>query len=177
MPQWQPTKEGYLSFLVESKAVYDAMEGVMASGDHPMFSQFTKTGLERGQALAQDIAWFEAQGMRAPSASGAGVSYATYLRQLALKDPQSFLCHWYNVYFAHTAGGRMIGAKVASMLELPASMAFYAWEGDLNAHMTQVRESINSVAEGWSREEKDRCLGETQKSFELSGQLLRLIAG
>jgi heme oxygenase len=174
------------------------MEGVMASGDHPMcacllarclltllsrpdtrraVSQFTKTGLERGQALAQDIAWFEAQGMRAPSASGAGVSYATYLRQLALKDPQSFLCHWYNVYFAHTAGGRMIGAKVASMLELPASMAFYAWEGDLNAHMTQVRESINSVAEGWSREEKDRCLGETQKSFELSGQLLRLIAG
>lgn len=34
--QWQPTREGYLSFLVESKAVYDAMEGVMASGAHPM---------------------------------------------------------------------------------------------------------------------------------------------
>jgi hypothetical protein len=32
------------------------------------------------------------------------------------------------------------------------------------------------AAEGWSREEKDRCLEETGKSFQLSGQLLRLIA-
>ncbi len=71
----------------------------------------------------------------------------------------------------------MIGAKVAQMLSLPASMAFYAWEGDLNAHMAGVRDAINAVAEGWSREEKDRCLAETQKSFELSGKLLRIIAG
>ena len=26
--------------------------------------------------------------------------------------PQAFICHFYNVYFAHTAGGRMIGKKV-----------------------------------------------------------------
>lgn len=35
-PQWTPTKEGYLAFLVESKAVYDEMESLMASGSNPM---------------------------------------------------------------------------------------------------------------------------------------------
>jgi len=34
------------------------------------------------------------------------------LRQLAKDNPQAFLCHFYNIYFAHTAGGRMIGTKV-----------------------------------------------------------------
>lgn len=139
---------------------------------------FTRTGLERGEALAHDIAWFQAQGVTPTDvgSSGPGREYAAYLQSLAKSDPQSFLCHWYNVYFTHTAGGRMIGAKVTQVLELPPSLRFYAWEGDLNAHMAAVREAINQVAEGWTREEKDRCLGETQKSFELSGKLLRLIA-
>ncbi len=35
-PQWKPTKEGYLSFLIESKAVYDCMESIMATGDNPI---------------------------------------------------------------------------------------------------------------------------------------------
>ena len=40
-------------------------------------------------------------------------------------DPPVFLCHFYNVYFAHTAGGRMIGAKVASMILDSKDLAFY----------------------------------------------------
>lgn len=43
---------------------------------------------------------------------GPGMTYAKYLKQLAAEDPQSFICHYYNYYFAHTAGGRMIGKKV-----------------------------------------------------------------
>ena len=27
--QWQPTREGYLKFLVESKVVYDALEQIV----------------------------------------------------------------------------------------------------------------------------------------------------
>ena len=44
MAQWQPTKEGYLKFLVESKAVYDAMEEIVASGDSPIYAAFVDTG-------------------------------------------------------------------------------------------------------------------------------------
>jgi hypothetical protein len=102
---------------------------------------------------------------------------SSYLTQLAATDAPGFLCHWYNVYFAHTAGGRMIGTKVASMILDGASLAFYEWEGDLATHMAAVRDAINDVAEGWSRAEKDRCLEETGLSFKYSGELLRLIMG
>lgn len=34
------------------------------------------------------------------------------LQRLAKEDPPAFLCHFYNIYFAHSAGGRMIGKKV-----------------------------------------------------------------
>jgi hypothetical protein len=44
--------------------------------------------------------------------AAAGMTYAKHLKQLAAEDPQSFICHYYNYYFAHTAGGRMIGKKV-----------------------------------------------------------------
>ena len=52
------------------------------------------------------------------------------LRELADKDPPAFLCHFYNIYFAHTAGGRMIGAKVASMILDSRELNFYkVWLG------------------------------------------------
>ena len=47
------------------------------------------------------------------------------LQELATAAPPAFLCHYYNIYFAHTAGGRMIGAKVASMILDGAELAFY----------------------------------------------------
>jgi hypothetical protein len=33
--QWQPTREGYLRFLVESKVVYDTLEQIVAEASHP----------------------------------------------------------------------------------------------------------------------------------------------
>lgn len=47
------------------------------------------------------------------------------LSELAHDCPPTFLCHYYNFYFAHTAGGRMIGAKVASMILDGQELAFY----------------------------------------------------
>jgi hypothetical protein len=45
---------------------------------------------------------------------GPGKRYALHLQQLARDDPQYFICHYYNFFFAHTAGGRMIGTKVCA---------------------------------------------------------------
>ena len=47
-----------------------------------------------------------------PEPDKAGSTYAAYLHELAENDPPAFICHFYNVYFAHSAGGRMIGKKV-----------------------------------------------------------------
>lgn len=177
MPQWKPTKEGYLQFLVESKAVYDTMEDLAITSDSPIYSKFRKTGLERAEALAKDIKWFESMGVETKPAAGAGLEYSKYLTDLAARDPPSFICHFYNVYFAHTAGGRMIGKKVSDMILDGHNLNFYQWEGSLEDHMAGVKKSLNDVAETWSAEEKERCLKETELSFKYSGALLRYVAG
>lgn len=180
MAKWEPTREGYLRFLVESKAVYDAMEGIMKDGSHPEFARFQSTGLERSAALAQDIEWMASQyGMAVPEvqADGPGSTYAKLVQGLAENDVPAFICHYYNVYFAHTAGGRMIGGKMSEMLLEGAHLEFYKYESDVKELLQVVRDSIDELASSWTREQKDHCLEETEKSFKYSGGLLQLIAG
>lgn len=44
------------------------------------------------------------------------------LQRLAKEDPPAFICHFYNIYFAHSAGGRMIGRSHS--LCLPCHQTF-----------------------------------------------------
>ena len=176
MRAWTPTKEGYLRFLVESKAVYDTLEGIMAEAAHPAYARFQDTGLERAAALERDLAWFAGQGMEVPASSGVGKEYAEELARLAEEDPPAFMCHFYNQYFAHTAGGKMIGKKMSDMLLDGKELEFYKWDGDLQEMMAAVKASINAVAEDWDEAQKQHCLEETEKSFKLSGSILQEIA-
>lgn len=173
--KWEPTIEGYLKFLVDSKLVYDTLETIVQKASHPTYAEFRNTGLERSGNLAKDLEWFRQQGHAIPDPSSPGTSYSNYLQKLSEEDPPAFICHFYNVYFAHTAGGRMIGKSVAAKILGGKELEFYKWEGNLKELLDHVKEKINKVAEGWSREEKNHCLKETQKSFEYSGKLLRLI--
>lgn len=173
--KWQPSIEGYLRFLVDSKLVYDTLDSILERSDFPSYSEFRNTGLERSASLGKDLDWFKSQGHAIPEPSSPGTSYADYLRELSEKDPQAFICHFYNIYFAHTAGGKMIGKKVAEKILDSRELEFYKWDGDLSQLLQKVREKINAVASGWTREEKDHCLNETEKSFKYSGEILRLI--
>lgn len=47
-----------------------------------------------------------------PQPSNPGVMYAKYLEELAEKSPPLFLCHFYNIYFSHIAGGQVIAKQV-----------------------------------------------------------------
>jgi len=173
--RWEPSIDGYLRFLVDSKLVYDTLERIIDKPAFPQYAEFKGTGLERSEALAKDLEWFKEQGHSIPEPSSPGVSYALYLEELSEKDPQGFVCHFYNIYFAHTAGGRMIGKKVAEMILNSKELEFYKWNGELPQLLQSVREKLNMVAESWTREEKDHCLEETEKSFKFSGDILRLI--
>uniref|UniRef100_I1JW66 heme oxygenase (biliverdin-producing) n=1 Tax=Glycine max TaxID=3847 RepID=I1JW66_SOYBN len=110
--KWDPSVEGYLKFLVDSKLVYDTLEKIVQEAPHPSYAEFRNTGLERSASLAEDLEWFKEQGYTIPEPSSPGLTYAQYLKELSVKDPQAFICHFYNIYFAHSAGGRMIGKKV-----------------------------------------------------------------
>ncbi|WOL14093.1 heme oxygenase 1, chloroplastic-like [Canna indica] len=173
--KWEPSIEGYLRFLVDSKLVYDTLETIVQKAVCPWYAEFRNTGLERSEKLAKDLEWFKDQGHTIPEPSAPGASYALYLEELSEKDPQAFICHFYNVYFAHSAGGRMIGRKVAEKILDNKELEFYKWDDDLSKLLQNVRDKLNSVASSWSREEKDHCLEETEKSFKYSGAILRLI--
>ncbi len=173
--KWEPTVEGYLRFLVDSKVVYDTLEKIVQHPPHPSYAEFRNTGLERSASLAKDLEWFKEQGYTIPEPSSPGLTYAQYLTDLSQKDPQAFICHFYNIYFAHTAGGRMIGKKVAEKLLNNKGLEFYKWDGDLSQLLQNVRDKLNKVAEEWTRDEKNHCLEETEKSFKFSGEILRLI--
>ncbi|MCD7468352.1 Heme oxygenase 1 [Datura stramonium] len=175
MAKWEPSVEGYLKFLVDSKLVFDTLEKIVEKAPFPEYAEFRNTGLERSEGLAKDLEWFRQQGHAIPEPSTPGLSYARYLEELSEKDPQSFICHFYNTYFAHSAGGRMIGRKVAEKILDKKELEFYKWDGELSQLLQNVREKLNKVAENWTREEKNHCLEETEKSFKFSGDILRLI--
>ncbi|KAK4727745.1 hypothetical protein R3W88_032662 [Solanum pinnatisectum] len=175
LAKWEPTVEGYLKFLVDSKLVYDTLERIVEKAPFPEYAEFRNTGLERSEVLAKDLEWFRQQGHAIPEPSTPGLTYARYLEELSEKDPQAFICHFYNTYFAHSAGGRMIGRKVAEKVLDKKELEFYKWDGDLSQLLQNVRDKLNKVAENWTREEKNHCLEETEKSFKFSGAILRLI--
>lgn len=173
--KWEPTVDGYLRFLVDSKLVYDTLEGIIEKAPFPSYAEFRNTGLERSEKLAKDLEWFKEQGYTIPEPSSPGISYVQYLEELSEKDPQAFICHFYNIYFAHSAGGRMIGKKVAEKILGGKELEFYKWDGELPKLLQNVRDKLNKVAESWTREKKNRCLEETELSFKHSGEILRLI--
>ncbi|KAL5225748.1 hypothetical protein ABZP36_012387 [Zizania latifolia] len=173
--RWEPSVEGYLRFLVDSKLVFQTLKAIVDRAAVPWYAEFRNTGLERSEQLKKDLEWFRLQGHIIPEPSAPGTTYASYLEELAEKDPQAFICHFYNVYFAHTAGGRMIGKKVSEKILNKKELEFYIWEGNLSQLLQNVRNKLNQVASSWSRGEKDHCLEETEKSFKYSGDLLRHI--
>ncbi|XP_029118908.1 heme oxygenase 1, chloroplastic isoform X2 [Elaeis guineensis] len=144
--KWEPSLQGYLRFLVDSKLVYDTLETIVRKASCPWYAEFRNTGLERSEKLAKDLEWFKEQGHVIPEPSSPGISYAHYLEELSEKDPQAFICHFYNVYFAHTAGGRMIGKKVAEKILNNMELEFYKWDSDLSQLLQNVRDKLNQVA-------------------------------
>ncbi|XP_073155470.1 heme oxygenase 1, chloroplastic-like [Henckelia pumila] len=175
MAKWEPTVEGYLKFLVDSKLVFETLERIVERAAFPEYVEFRNTGLERAECLGKDLEWFKLQGHVIPEPSSPGVNYVGYLEKLSKEDPQAFICHFYNTYFAHSAGGRMIGRKVSQKTLNGKELEFYAWKGDLSQLLQDVRDKLNNVAKSWTREEKNHCLEETEKSFKFSGSILHLI--
>ena len=106
--QWETTKEDFLQFLTDSLVVYEAFEKILHSTDE--LAPLRNSGMERVEGLKQDIAFIGTKyGLSAPAPSAAATEYAAFLNTIAVPV---FVCHFYNYYFAHTAGG-MRSARAA----------------------------------------------------------------
>ncbi|KAL6770148.1 HMOX1 [Auxenochlorella protothecoides x Auxenochlorella symbiontica] len=143
---WEPKLAGYMQFMAESKVVYDTFEELLAAGAQPYYKEFAATGLQRGAAIDHDLAYLsEKYGVPIPEAKpdGPGHTYASELRELAANKPGPFLCHFYNHYFAHTAGGRMIGKQVSQRILDGWTGNFYKWDG--NVKVSGLSEVLSTI--------------------------------
>jgi hypothetical protein len=116
------TRDDYIQFLVDSKHVYEAFEQIVDEKEE--LKMFRRTGLERTAPLESDIRFMvEEYGLARPSVGSAGLVYAETIHNI--RSIPEFICHYYNFYFAHTAGGRMIGKQMSSLLLAKKTLAFY----------------------------------------------------
>lgn len=172
-----PTLEDYLAFLVDNKAVYEAFEEVVDEVSE--MAPFRDTGLERTKPLEIDIDFLAKEyGLERPKVGAMGAEYAKEIRRIAKEGTvPELMCHYYNHYFAHTAGGRMIGKQMSALLLDKKTLEFYKWDGDLNAIKGRVKENIEKMADAWTREEKDQCVDATAATFRYGGGLNSYLSG
>ena len=164
--KWEPSRMNYLQFLVDSLQVYETLESI--AQDRAEFASLRGTGLERSAALRKDIDWmcsYDPSLVAPPACGVAGSTYAEFLRRVADESVPRFMCHYYNHYFAHTAGGRMIGKRMAEVLLEGKVLHFYQWDKDVKGLLDGVRDSIDLMALQWSDEQKQECLEETAACF------------
>ncbi|KAK3134045.1 hypothetical protein QOZ80_6AG0544350 [Eleusine coracana subsp. coracana] len=169
---WNPTVEGYISYLVDMKLVFGTLEAVVNRAAIPWYAELQNNGLERSEALKKDLEWFSQQGYTIPQPAAPGIAYSSFLEEVSEKDPQAFTCHFYNAYFGLAGGGRIIGRKVAEKILSNKEMDLYKLD---NKVLQEVRGKLNKVTSAWSREEKDNCLAEIEKSFVYSRSLRRCL--
>jgi len=171
--KWEPSRMNYLQFLVDSLQVYETLESI--AQDRAEFASLRGTGLERSAALRKDIEWmcsYDPSLVAPPACGVAGSTYAEFLRKVADESVPRFMCHYYNHYFAHTAGGRMIGKRMAELLLEGKVLHFYQWDKDVKGLLDGVRDSIDLMALQWSDEQKQECLEETAACFRFGGGLM-----
>lgn len=139
---------------------------------------FQNTGLERTSALEQDIEWFsqvQSLGPLPDRPDGPGTKYADLLTDLASNDVPAFVCHYYNIVFAHNAGGTMIGKSLSKKLLDGAALEFYKHDQDVKQLGATVKEDLERVAAEWSAEERQRSVDQTKNTFQYAGSLMRCL--
>jgi len=142
--QWSPTKADYLHYLVDSLSVYGAMEPAVAN--HAELRSIRVPGLERTNALRADIQWmcqFD-PALKAPAVGIPGQAYTAYIKKLLdVNDVPGLVCHYYNAYFALSAGGLRIGQHLAHKLLEGKKLQFYTFDPPVESNPAAGTSTVN----------------------------------
>ncbi|GJR80420.1 probable inactive heme oxygenase 2, chloroplastic [Tanacetum coccineum] len=171
---WEPELDGFLRYLVDSRFVFSTIERLVDESQDVSFAYFRNTGLERSESFTEDIE-FISQQLTIPEPLFTSKKYVKYLEDLAAENPPLFFSHLYNIYFSHITGGQVIARKVSEKLLNGRELAICQWPGDPEVLLKNMREKLNALGQHWSRDEKNKCLKETSKSFMYMGTIIRLI--
>ncbi|KAJ1481406.1 hypothetical protein T484DRAFT_1954368 [Baffinella frigidus] len=176
--QWEASQSEFMQFLVDSREVYAAFDEMVVKPENNIFEN---SGLERVEAINKDIILINTKwGLPTPAPNQAAVDYAAFVKTLS---PQAFVTHFYNFYFAHTAGGMSIGKKVMDGSFEGHMFDFYQWyepsgePANVKALLQTTRNKIDKFADGWTDAQKKESLGHTADTFVRSQALLDVLVG
>ena len=93
--RWDPSVSDYLRFLVDSLAVYKALEDIV--DQYPSLHALRNTGLERSEALIYDIQWIKDTYAlpNIPPVGQNGQDYASFLKSMAAESIPKFMVNNY----------------------------------------------------------------------------------
>ncbi|KAL9254659.1 putative inactive heme oxygenase 2, chloroplastic [Drosera capensis] len=145
--EWEPTAKGLLKYLVDSKVVFDTVEGVVVESEDVALAYFRNTGLERSSRIDMDLQLFREENMLIPEPSKAGLSYAKYLKELSKKSVPSFISHLYTIYFTRISGDQAILKQVAEKILDGRELEITKWDDDPQVLLRQVKDTFNKLVE------------------------------
>lgn len=185
---WSPSRDAFVQYLVDSQHVYLTFERLILT--RPALAlALHGTGLARHAALDDDLlrlgvapravhpASADAAAPTPCVPSAAALAYAdAVLAACERGGAPAFACHYYNHYFAHTAGGRMIGRRMQELFDV--ELAFYSSypHGGVDECVERAKAALEELARGWNERERAACTAETAAAFQGSGALLRQLA-
>lgn len=144
--KWTPSRANYLQFLVDSLKIHETLEKIPQ--EYKELAVFCGTGLERSGPLKQDIDWLCKYDttLSLPDCSLACSTYARFLVEVAKQSIPKFICHYYNYYFAHIAGGTIIGKRMQNILLGGHKLQFYKYDVQpQNGFAIEVNNSDNKI--------------------------------
>ena len=167
------TLQNYRCFLETSLQVYQALEDVTSKDER--YLSLMEGGHARVKGIKADLQHFDQIGVTAGPDTGpdeVGQEYAQFLTDLSRSSPPRFLCHYYNHYFAHTAGGMQIGNSLRSSILQGRQLEFYKYPGSVRDVMDDLKLRIDEMYETMSEEEKELAREETGNCFGYGGRVL-----
>lgn len=82
--KWEPTRQNYVQFLVDSLHVYETLETLAQT--MPELADFKATGLERAAALKEDLKWMVTfdSSISVPECGPNGIKYSAFLTKVRI---------------------------------------------------------------------------------------------
>ncbi|UYM03983.1 biliverdin-producing heme oxygenase [Solicola gregarius] len=173
-------RDEYAAYVRRLAEVYDALESVgRAHADDPMVGVVVDPLLERGDALAADLAHWVGPDWRAtPLDSPATAAYVDRIRTATAEWGGLYIAHHYTRYLGDLSGGQAIGRVVARTYDLPSGVgtAFYAFSGipKPKPYKDAYRTRLDALR--LSEVDKQRIVGEVKRAFRLNEAIFAELA-
>jgi hypothetical protein len=157
-----PTFQGYVTWIAQQKRIHHALARFPVAPKVDFVDAFD-TEL---YFLELEATWRN-QLIHIPSQS----AYAAYIESL----PTPRLgCHWYNVLFAHIAGGNTAVANTARDV-LPRGWIDTSSVFQHECDPSDLRAALELEASSWTEAERRQCIDETQVAFSYVSALNRVL--